>query len=689
MRAYAFRFLMVPLLLLLSAIALSGCGGGGGSSSTPPPGGGGGGGGTTYSVSGSVSGSTVAGVTVTLSGAASGTSTTDASGNYAFTGLANGSYTVTPSASGTTFAPPSASITVNGANQTGVNFVASAVPVTYSIGGKLSGATTAGVTITLSGAKSATTTTDSTGSYVFSGLANGSYVVTPSRVGFTFTPANASVTIANANSTAVNFSSAAASGLSISGSISGPYVSGISVALSGAATQSALTDSAGNFSFAGLAAGTYTVTPTLSGYTFGQPASVTLATTNATVTFTATPSVPSVSVSGTVSYAGAKTGRVYVTARGPGITQGTSVALTNGSASYSIRGITANGTYTIDAYMDAIGGVGARNASDPVGTITAVVNNASVQSANVTLADPATPAVVAPTRALGVSPSNGAALILWNPVQSNQVESATAYNIYWGTDPAASTGGGKVAVTAVGNGANARLIALANGTYYFKYTALVGATESAASPVTGPVTVAAATGANTVTGTVSFPVPATGPLVLALQNVSTGALYSTTVSSPTSPQSASLAGVPAGNYNVYAFIDMNKNGLIDVGDLANTGGSGVPATVSGNTTVTVALTAENSRANVTTEHFRNGATDSYNVGIGVRYATKRPVAATVVSGPYLPLPFDLGNTSFGEGGRFDVSQFIQLRVPSTADVFKTLVTYSDGTTELLTQSVTA
>ncbi|HLZ19882.1 MAG TPA: SdrD B-like domain-containing protein, partial [Smithellaceae bacterium] len=46
----------------------------------------------------------------------------------------------------------------------------------------------AGVTVTLSGTASATTTTNSSGYYSFTGLANGDYVVTPTRTGCTFTP---------------------------------------------------------------------------------------------------------------------------------------------------------------------------------------------------------------------------------------------------------------------------------------------------------------------------------------------------------------------------------------------------------------------------------------------------------------------------------------------------------------------
>jgi hypothetical protein len=81
---------------------------------------------TTYSISGTVSGAVTSGVTMTLSGAASKTTTTASDGSYTFSGLANGSYTVTPSKSGYTFSPTSIAVTISGANQTGKNFTATA-----------------------------------------------------------------------------------------------------------------------------------------------------------------------------------------------------------------------------------------------------------------------------------------------------------------------------------------------------------------------------------------------------------------------------------------------------------------------------------------------------------------------------------------------------------------------------------
>jgi hypothetical protein len=165
---------------------------------------------STYAISGTISPSASgAGTTVTLSGAASATTTADASGNYTFTGLANGSYIITPSKSGFSFSPASATPTVNNANVTGVNFTIAAVP-TYSISGTISpSANGTGATLTLSGATSASTTADASGNFSFSGLANGAYTVTPSKSGFTFTPANAPATVSNASVTGINFTATA------------------------------------------------------------------------------------------------------------------------------------------------------------------------------------------------------------------------------------------------------------------------------------------------------------------------------------------------------------------------------------------------------------------------------------------------------------------------------------------------
>ncbi len=99
----------------------------------PPP--------TTYSISGRVTynGSGLSGVTVSLTGAASSSRTTDSNGNYTFLGLQNGTYTITPSKEGYSFSPTSLQVTVSGANVTGKDFTATQIPPTTNVSGYWTG----------------------------------------------------------------------------------------------------------------------------------------------------------------------------------------------------------------------------------------------------------------------------------------------------------------------------------------------------------------------------------------------------------------------------------------------------------------------------------------------------------------------------------------------------------------------
>lgn len=108
------------ILGILISIAVAACGGGGsyGDGSTASAG--------IYSISGAVSGGpSISGVTISLTGTATNTTTTDAGGNYSFAGLVNGSYTVTPSLSTYTFTPASAAVDVYFNNPSGINFTES------------------------------------------------------------------------------------------------------------------------------------------------------------------------------------------------------------------------------------------------------------------------------------------------------------------------------------------------------------------------------------------------------------------------------------------------------------------------------------------------------------------------------------------------------------------------------------
>ena len=170
-------------------------------------------------------------------------------------------------------------------------------PNTYSISGTISPtAGGSGATVTLSGTASATTTASSSGAYTFSGLANGTYAITPSNAGYTFSPTSQNATVNGANVTGINFTTTAQSNtFSLSGTItlSGSALSGAAVALTGPAAANTTTNSSGNYTFSGLANGTYTVTPSNSGDTF-TPASQNVTVNGAnvgSVNFTATSGV--------------------------------------------------------------------------------------------------------------------------------------------------------------------------------------------------------------------------------------------------------------------------------------------------------------------------------------------------------------------------------------------------------------
>jgi hypothetical protein len=235
-----------------------------------------------FTVSGTISGPGGPNASVALSGTAAATTTANSSGVYSFAGLSNGSYTVTPAKTGYTFSPANQPITVNGANTT-ANF--SSTAQTYTISGTISGPGGASATVTLTGATTATVTANASGVYSFTGVANGSYTVTLTKTGYLFTPANRSVTV-NGASTTANFSSSKT--YSISGTISGGGGAGATVKLTGTATATVTASSSGTYTFSGLVSGSYTVTPSRSGHIFiPSSRSATVSTSNLTgVNFT-------------------------------------------------------------------------------------------------------------------------------------------------------------------------------------------------------------------------------------------------------------------------------------------------------------------------------------------------------------------------------------------------------------------
>jgi hypothetical protein len=123
------------------------------------------------------------GLSLSTGGLISGTPTT--AGTYNFT------IQVKDSSSPQQTAPKSLSITITSGG--------------YSISGRVTLNGSGFSEVTMTGTGLTPTTTDSNGNYAFGGAQNGSYTITPSKSGYTFTPSSRSITVNNANYTVPDF----------------------------------------------------------------------------------------------------------------------------------------------------------------------------------------------------------------------------------------------------------------------------------------------------------------------------------------------------------------------------------------------------------------------------------------------------------------------------------------------------
>lgn len=266
------------------------------------------------SISGSVvdnNGAPIAGVTITLTGTSSDTTTTDASGDYSFTGLAAGTYTVSEdqpagyadggetagTIGGGSVGDDSVDDVISGivlaAGDDSIDNDFDEVIVPGTISGTVvdqNGQPIAGVAIALSGSATDSTTTGADGTYAFTGLVAGTYTVTETTpagmadggevagsLGGTVTDDVIADIVLDVNEGSVgnDFDESIAS---IAGTVvdqDGAGISGVSIVLTGtdpngAVSESTTTDASGDYSFDQLLAGTYTITETTpSGYTDG------------------------------------------------------------------------------------------------------------------------------------------------------------------------------------------------------------------------------------------------------------------------------------------------------------------------------------------------------------------------------------------------------------------------------------
>jgi uncharacterized repeat protein (TIGR03803 family) len=127
--------------------------------------------------------------------------------------------------------------------------------------------------------------------------------------------------------------------------LSGSGLTGVTMTLSGSQSGSTATNGSGSYNFAVQADGNYTVTPSLSGYTFSPPSQTFNGLGgNQVANFSASPVVTSYTISGQVTLSGSGLSGVTMTLSG---SQNGSTT-TNGSGSYSFT-VAGGGNYTVTA----------------------------------------------------------------------------------------------------------------------------------------------------------------------------------------------------------------------------------------------------------------------------------------------------------------------------------------------------
>lgn len=249
---------------------------------------------------------------------------------------------------------------------------------TYSISGTITfspengGGPATGVTVILtSGTLTRVTSTDTNGVYIFSGLADGSYTITPNRSGYSFNPSNLTVNISGADVSNQNFTATLLNIFSISGTITsgGTPIEGVSVVLTGPVSAEVTTNASGLFTFSNLPNGTYTITPSHQNYNFSPL--------NRTVTINGSNVIGQIfigtlitrSISGTITTTTGPLAGVAVFLTGPV----NRTVTTNNSGVYNFTGL-LNGNYVVTPVLTGY--------SFTPTTANVIVNNADVTGIN-------------------------------------------------------------------------------------------------------------------------------------------------------------------------------------------------------------------------------------------------------------------------------------------------------------------
>jgi hypothetical protein len=610
------------------------------------------------------------------------------------------------------------SATTNQAYQGSINASGGVLPLVWTVNGSV--VPNNGTPVALSGGQGLTVSASSNNVLSFAG--------TPTAVANVIFTVQATDSANHSSGTLTYNIQINASGSAFSGQISlinfcgsSPALPTFTVSINTTPVQTTTTDSNGNYSFASIPDGNYTITPSIVGpSSVFYPATLNnVAVNNGTVQGVNFQVALGYTVSGNVSYSGAKTGQVYLNLNsnncGGGGGLGTSIpfsSLSSGGA-FNIHGVPP-GSYTLTARMDNLG-IGSANATNPTGsTGTLVVTTGNLTGAAITLTDPT---LGAPTKApqfSNVTPTNLGVVVNFNPIKnSNGIEAVTSYLLEWSTDPTFSTGINSITLNAVGTGSNVWFInngtagisgSFVNGTaYYFQARGQLAAGNGPFAVYGGgtptAVTIGAPTAGNTVTGTITIPagITPTGPLYAGFFDENTGAVFAEKIANPVTGANNYTVQVPTSTdpYFNFGILDQNNNGEIDLGDVSDTDNNGNNEVVinSNLSNQDVTLPSVNITPIVQTQFFSNinpgGIFPSYQLNFDLRAANLLPVSVELISGPNVISPMDIGACTGGCGHvQFQISASLDTDIPNVGDTYAFEVTYSNGAKQTVNGVVT-
>lgn len=395
-------------------------------------------------------------------------------------------------------------------------------------------------------------------------------------------------------------------------------------------------------------------------------------------------------ITGIVANPTARTGRIYVVAEST-IDGSRSFGTTLTSAGpFTISGVIP-GTYRIEAFVDTQG-TGIQHANDPRGAsanLTVAANATTVAAGTVTLAVPTPVAVQAPAQVTvyGGSGANSANYVKWvGPRDTNGYPIAERYTVEWSNIRTAITG---QSATVRSGFEDNFLHRGGSSAVYYRVTAHVGTTTAFSEwievvPPTGTM--------GSITGSVSYAGSATGPLYVYAVNASANppVVRVAAYTNPSSPANYTLVSVPPGRYSVIAFLDQDGNGSFDVGDagMIDTNDYTPMVTVaSGQVTApSISLEGGSAATLITTGHGRSDTAEWFNLVFTGQSMRKQLVGVTL-RGPQLGQDVTL---ALQEGERY--GQF-HTRIPMLRQIagqaYTAVLTFSDGTTETVTEQVTA